>query len=233
MNNQKLSDKVRSAMYSQCKARGYAVPVDVLMDIGVLTDEKYKDWRFGRVDYLERICGTNLHKLSFIMLEVFFDYICPYCYRGHKNLLKLLEKYTQIEIIWRPCESHPRPEPYWIHSDMAIQGMYYIEEHQGDLWEYHRLVYEALFEKDMDISSVDILAVLAGRCGVNSEDFKHYIAADYYSRQVKDGNRYAWGEMGLDAVPSYCSGKHFIGSKDGFLVPAQKLEHFLKEILKY
>lgn len=70
MNNQKLSDKVRSAMYSQCKARGYAAPVDVLMDIGVLTDEKYKDWRFGRVDYLERICGTNLHKLSFIMHQM-------------------------------------------------------------------------------------------------------------------------------------------------------------------
>ena len=39
-------------MYRQCKNRGYATAVDVLMDIGVLQKEKYEDWRFGRIPYL-------------------------------------------------------------------------------------------------------------------------------------------------------------------------------------
>src|SRR5699024_4218725 len=70
MNNQELTAKVHSAMYAQCRKRGYAAPVDVLMDLGVLPKQKYEDWRFGKVDYLERACNVNLHKLSTIMHEM-------------------------------------------------------------------------------------------------------------------------------------------------------------------
>ena len=64
------SEKIQNSMTEQCKRRGYAAPVDVLMDIGVLDKKKYEDWRFGRVDYLERVCNTNLHKLSEIMKAI-------------------------------------------------------------------------------------------------------------------------------------------------------------------
>ena len=70
MNNQELTAKVHSAMYAQCRKRGYAAPVDVLMNLGVLPKQKYEDWRFGKVDYLERVCNVNLHKLSTIMHEM-------------------------------------------------------------------------------------------------------------------------------------------------------------------
>ena len=70
MNNGELIGKVYSAMYHQCQKRGFATPVDVLMDIGVLTKSKYEDWRFGRVPFLEAVCTENLHKLSFIMKQV-------------------------------------------------------------------------------------------------------------------------------------------------------------------
>ena len=62
--------KICSSMELQCKKRGYAAPVDVLMDIGVLPKQKYENWRNGRVDYLERVCTVNLHKLSFIMSQI-------------------------------------------------------------------------------------------------------------------------------------------------------------------
>ena len=62
--------RIHSSMYHQCKDRGYAAPVDVLMDIGVLRKQDYENWRNGRVDYLERVCQCNLHKLSEIMKEV-------------------------------------------------------------------------------------------------------------------------------------------------------------------
>lgn len=67
MNDGEWIGKVHSAMYHQCQNRGYATPVDVLIDIGVLSKEKHEDWRFGRVSYLEAVCAVNLHKLSFIM----------------------------------------------------------------------------------------------------------------------------------------------------------------------
>ena len=70
MNNGELIGKVHSAMYHQCQKRGYATPVDVLMDVGVLTKQNYENWRNGRVPYLERVCTVNLHKLSFIMHQM-------------------------------------------------------------------------------------------------------------------------------------------------------------------
>lgn len=70
MNDSELIAKVNSAIYHRCKDRGYAAPVDVLMDIGVLTKEKYEDWRHGRVPYLEAVCTVNLRKLSLIMYQI-------------------------------------------------------------------------------------------------------------------------------------------------------------------
>lgn len=70
MNDRELISAVHSAMYHQCQNRGYAAPVDVLMDIGVLPKKKYEEWRYGKVSYLESVCTVNLRKLSFIMYQM-------------------------------------------------------------------------------------------------------------------------------------------------------------------
>ena len=70
MNNADLIKKVNASMYQQCQRRGYAAPVDVLMDIGILPKQKYEDWRFGTVDYLERVCTANLNKLSSVLHQM-------------------------------------------------------------------------------------------------------------------------------------------------------------------
>lgn len=41
MKDKNLNEKIHSSMYHQCQERGYATPVDVLMDIGVLPKKKY------------------------------------------------------------------------------------------------------------------------------------------------------------------------------------------------
>ena len=70
MNNGELTGKVHSAVYHQCRSRGFAAPVDVLMDVGYLSKQDYENWRYGRVDYLERVCKANLSKLSLVMREM-------------------------------------------------------------------------------------------------------------------------------------------------------------------
>lgn len=70
MNSGELTAKVRSAVYLQCRNRGFAAPVDVLMDVGYLSKQDYENWRYGRVDYLERVCKANLSKLSLVMREM-------------------------------------------------------------------------------------------------------------------------------------------------------------------
>ena len=70
MKDGNLSGKIHSSMFHQCQERGYATPVDVLMDIGVLQQKKYEDWRFGRVTYLESVCTVNLRTLSNILHQM-------------------------------------------------------------------------------------------------------------------------------------------------------------------
>ena len=59
MNENELIGKIHSSMYYQLQSRGYAAPVDVLIDTGNLPKQKYEDWRFGRVRYLEAVCKAN------------------------------------------------------------------------------------------------------------------------------------------------------------------------------
>jgi hypothetical protein len=66
MNGKELHGKITAAMYTLIKDKGSAAPVDVLMAAGVLSEADYENWRFGRIDYLERVCKINLGKLSAI-----------------------------------------------------------------------------------------------------------------------------------------------------------------------
>jgi len=70
MDEKTITGQVHSSMYSQLQSRGYAAPVDVLMDAGVLSKEGYESWRLGKVDFLERVCKVNLRKLSEIMKTI-------------------------------------------------------------------------------------------------------------------------------------------------------------------
>lgn len=70
MNNGEIIGKVHNSMYQQTKKTGMAVPAQVLIDLGYLSAADFENWRFGRIDYLERVCKVNLHKLAFIMKEV-------------------------------------------------------------------------------------------------------------------------------------------------------------------
>ena len=70
LKDSELSRKAHAAVYPQCQRRGYAAPVDVLMEIGVLPKQKYEEWRFGKIPYLEQVCTCNLRKLSVIMGQI-------------------------------------------------------------------------------------------------------------------------------------------------------------------
>ena len=71
MNDEELRARVHESMFRQCHMRGYAAPVDVLMEVGALSKKNYEDWRFGRADTLERVCSMNLSKLSTVLREMY------------------------------------------------------------------------------------------------------------------------------------------------------------------
>ena len=70
MNREQINQKVRLSMDKQVETNGYATVVQTLMDLNVLSQKDYEDWRRGRVPYLEKICHANLSKLSYMLRQI-------------------------------------------------------------------------------------------------------------------------------------------------------------------
>ena len=66
MNNAELEKKIKQLVHSLAYQKGFVCSVDVLLALGYLSKQDYEAWRFGKVDYLERVCKLNLNKLSLI-----------------------------------------------------------------------------------------------------------------------------------------------------------------------
>lgn len=66
MNNNEIDKEVKRLVHQNRYEKGFVCAVDVLMQLDYLTKKDYEDWRFGRVDYLEKVCNVNLSKLTLI-----------------------------------------------------------------------------------------------------------------------------------------------------------------------
>lgn len=160
-------------------------------------------------------------------LEVFFDYVCPYCRRGITEFMDLLPSYPDLSVKWISCEAHPRPEFARVHSDLAIQTQLFLQDNGGDLAAFNRLVYKAHFEERKRIDDPDVLASLAASCGADANEVRAALAENRYAKQVEENNRLAWDVLGLEAVPSYRFGDRILGSENGILVSGDALRTFL------
>jgi len=66
MNTIELEKKVKQLVHSLAYEKGFVCSVDVLQKLAYLSKDDYESWRFGRIDYLEKVCQVNLSKLSMI-----------------------------------------------------------------------------------------------------------------------------------------------------------------------
>ena len=66
-NKDPLAKRVMTACSRLLIDIGYVAPVDLLMQMGLLTKADYERWRFGKVPYLEKVIGCNLSKCGRIL----------------------------------------------------------------------------------------------------------------------------------------------------------------------
>ena len=135
-------------------------------------------------------------------LEVFFDYACPFCLRGHRYLAELHPLYPNIEIVWRPCEAHPRPERYGPHSDLCIQGMFFALDYGADLWAYHDRMFKAALTDRADIEDIQVLTDSVQGV-LDADAFREALESGRYAPVQRESNGYAYDQSGVWAVPSY------------------------------
>lgn len=161
-------------------------------------------------------------------LEVFFDYSCPYCLKGHENLLKILPDYPDIQPVWCPCEAHPRPETYEPHSDLCIQGMFHVMEHGLDLMTYHKLMYKACLKDRIDVGNLETLARYIEN-DFDGEAFVNEIKSGKYINVLAAANRYAYEKSGVWAVPSYRMNHMRLDAVENVGVTKAQLKAFINQ----
>ena len=159
-------------------------------------------------------------------MEVFFDYSCPYCLKGYETLKELLPQYPDVEIVWRPCEAHPRPEQYGPHSDLCIQGLLYALEKGADVWEYHERMFSAAHKEKTDIEDP---AALAGRVHglLDTDAFLKTLQSGEYEKAVTDGNDYAYGKSEVWFLPAFRMNGRRLDAAGGVGVTKEQLSDFL------
>jgi len=66
MNRAVLKKEIKKNIIELLKEKNYVSSVDLLMRLNYLSKSDYENWRFGKVPFLEKVCKTNLGKLSYI-----------------------------------------------------------------------------------------------------------------------------------------------------------------------
>lgn len=66
MNNIDLNIKIKDLVQTQINAKGYVCMIDILLGLDYLSKKDLEAWRFGKIEYLEKVSMVNLGKLTSI-----------------------------------------------------------------------------------------------------------------------------------------------------------------------
>ncbi|MEA1875601.1 MAG: hypothetical protein U9N86_01940 [Bacteroidota bacterium] len=70
MNRIDLKNRILKISNQLISDKGFICSIDILCELDYLNNAQIKDWRLGKVQYLEKVCGTNLGRLSFINMTI-------------------------------------------------------------------------------------------------------------------------------------------------------------------
>ena len=160
-------------------------------------------------------------------MEMFFDYACPYCLTGHEYLVELLPKFSDIEVVWRPCEAHPRPEEYDRYSDLCVQGLFYAVEKNVDIMDFHMRMYRAACRDGVDIENAKALSE-AFRGLLDPEDMAKALESGKYEKAVLEANDYTYEINDVWFVPAFRMEGKKLNAEGGVGISKSQLEEFMK-----
>lgn len=164
-------------------------------------------------------------------LEVFYDFLCPYCCQGVTELMDMLENHPALSIQWVPCEAHPRPEFAPQHSDLAAAALLAVVAEGGNPVTFNRLVYRAVYTERIRIDNPRVLTELAARAGADAQKVRAALDTGRYAKEVAANNELVWDKLGFEAVPSYRMNGQTLGSGSGVVVEKPALCAFLDKQL--
>ncbi|MDR1902972.1 MAG: DsbA family protein [Treponema sp.] len=136
------------------------------------------------------------------IVQIFYDYECPFCKRGYEYLLECLGDFPGVEIEFRPIESHPRPEDHPPHTDLACAAYYAARELGADMGKFHTAMFQAVAVERRNVEKPEVLAEIAGGL-LDEGKFKAILESGAYSKQVEENNDLAYEKSGVWFVPAF------------------------------
>jgi len=163
-----------------------------------------------------------------------YGYECPYCKKGYEDLLEVLPSFSEIEIEWRPIESHPRPEDHRPHTDLCIQAFYIAEELGADMAAFHKALFHAVSVERRNVEEGEILAkALKGI--VDETKLIELLKSGKYASKAGENNDLAYEKSGVWFVPAFrLTGSDSkdaprLDAKGGVGVSREEIKRFLEK----
>ena len=160
-------------------------------------------------------------------MQVFYDYECPYCKKGHEYLMEQIGGYPEIEIEWRPVEAHPLPEQSFPHTHLACQSYYIAKELAADMNAFHAAMYQSIAVERKNAEKPEVLCgILTGI--VDTGKFRAILESGKYAKQVDENNDLAYEKSGVWYVHAFRMNNKKLDAKGGAGISPQELRVFLK-----
>ena len=161
--------------------------------------------------------------------QFFYDYECPYCKMGFEALMNLLPAYPNLEIEWRPIESHPRPEQCRPHTDLCIQAYYIAEELGANMTTFHKAMFRAVAAERQNVEKGEVIAdILKGI--VDGRKFLEILKSGKYLSKVQENNALAYDKYGVWYVPALRvpDSKSALDARGGVGLGQEEIKEFLQ-----
>jgi predicted DsbA family dithiol-disulfide isomerase len=164
-------------------------------------------------------------------MQVFYDYECPYCKKGCEYLLEQAGAYPEIEIEWRPIESHPLPEDHPPHTYLACQSYYIAKELGADMLRFHAAMFKAIAIERQNVEKSEVLCdILEGI--VDRGTLRSMLESGKYAKQIDENNDLAYEKSGVWYVPAFRMNGKKLDAQGGIGISPQELQDFFKSIIK-
>lgn len=179
-----------------------------------------------------READTRHPSQDVVTLEVFSDYVCPFCWLAAPAVQEVARD-PGVEVIWRAYELRPDPAPTLDPAGDYLRttwedAVYPLADrlgmtlrlppvqprsrraHAATRWArsqnrfdaFHEAVFRAFFEDGQDIGDVDVLVRLADGLGLDGGALRGALLAERYEPVVLAEEERA-GHLGLRGVPAF------------------------------
>lgn len=169
-----------------------------------------------------------------VIIPIYFDYASTLCYIAWR-IVSELERELGFESLWKGVpisirdfkaragrELGPReyqkvimvaaetgvrvaPPKIWINSDAALMGAELAREAKA-FPAYHAAVFRGAFDDGLDISSLEVLADIAHRAGMDRDLFLADLQSERMAPRISENKREADGQSAL-GYPTFLLGE--------------------------